>query len=99
MEFARINQAEGFFRAVGEENGMADDLPIEVNVCLRDGCHTAKFSWNTAHAASFFATIQKSRKQALEQPPSRPSVRNPSRPDISPQFIQRRFYCGINGSV
>ena len=51
MEFAGKNQAQGLADAVGQQNGVADDLALEINVGLGDSGDVAKFSGYGWHIA------------------------------------------------
>ena len=44
MEFAGEDEAEGFSGAIGQQNGVADDLAVEIDVGLGDSGDVAKFS-------------------------------------------------------
>jgi hypothetical protein len=49
MEFARINQTESLFAAIGKNNGVADDFAIEINVGLCDGGDAGKLRRYICH--------------------------------------------------
>jgi len=46
MKLARVNQAEGLFAAVREEDTVADDLAVKVDVRLGDGRYPTELGRN-----------------------------------------------------
>ena len=49
VEFSRIDQAQGFLGLIREEEGMADDAAVEVDIGFCDGSDIAEFGWDIRH--------------------------------------------------